>query len=439
MADKRLRALLVRCPEWNDAGERARLADAVQAEDAAAGVESGVPALLRSRSGAGMRKKHMLRLAYCWRYSSDCWSRKRGDGAPERKRRPAPAPGPAATTPSTSAADSGASAQRAQLALLPPHGASAAAAAADSALRDRTLQTAGAAEAQVMSSLIPLIRGATAAWEGPASLVAYGRVRGAGMTWRRVRSIHGALEVTHWLDAVVSLRLRALRAWRDTLGEEDQRAPAYTVDAAYHSPESELEAMRYILVHSSASTHIAAAAAALPDGSLTAQDAAWVCDFRAGHAAALGLVATGLAFVAQQRMEPLRSYLDAAEAVLVGMQRYFADSGAALGRRMVWTSATCEALGAAAGDREAANACMPPLVERLRLTRDDPNGARLLAMATTPLPRGEPPPRFALSTQTDSGLSGAAAALLRRLPPLHVPMAWPQAMQPVPHAQLQRA
>ncbi len=443
-SEKRLRALLVRCPEWNDAATRQRLADQLEAEDAAAGCDSGVPALLRARSGAAMRKQHMLCLAHCWRYRADCWSAKgksgsEGEAAPERKRsrtRPPAAP-PAVTQAERHAPCAADDAPGTRLALLPPGSGAHEAAAQPLALRDRTFQSSGMAEAQVMTSLVPLIRGATAAWEGPASSVAYARVGGAGLTWHRVRTVEGALEVTTWLDAVVAQRLRALRAWRDTLGEDAERAPAYTVDAAYNSPESELEAMRSILAQSSASTHTSAAAGARPDGSLLPQDAAWVVDFRAGHAAALGLVATGLAFIAQQRMEPLRAYLDAAEAVLCGMRRYTQASAASLVHRIRWTSATCESLGALAGDRAVAHACVPPLVHRLRLTGDDPEGARLLAMAAAVAPTGQPPQRFALVAR-DAALSDAAAALMRRQPPLEVPVV-EAPMRPLAQPLLQEA
>jgi hypothetical protein len=280
-----------------------------------------------------------------------------------------------------------------QLAVAPPRHH------APPRLPDRTFATLHAAEAQVLDLMLPCIGAAAAAWVGPSSREAYAREGGQGLTWLRVRTIEGALEVSFWLEAVCELRLRALRAWRDTLGEDGQRQLAYTVDAAFNSPESELEALRYILKCASASTHSAAAAVARPDGSMRPQDAAWVDDFRRGHAAALRLVADGHAFVARQRMEPLRSYLDVAEAVLEGMCRYTRHTARALRYRMTWTSETCVALGDAAGCRVTAAAAVAPLVARMRLVRDDEQGARLLALATTPPPRGRPPPPFELVAQ----------------------------------------
>jgi hypothetical protein len=193
------------------------------------------------------------------------------------------------------------------------------------------------------------------------------------------------------------LRLRTLRAWRDALGEDGQRSLAYTVDAAYNSPESELEAMRHGLGQALASIDTAAERLRRPDGSLSEPDAAWVHDYRTGNNAALALVANGMAFVTRQRMEPMHSFLDAAEAVLEGMCRYLCETSSALHLRVEWTSAICEALGAAAGCRLEAQATVPPLVMRMRLLDDDPLGSRLLALATTAPPPGEAPPRFVIS------------------------------------------
>ena len=81
LAEKRLRSLLSRCPEWNDAGVRQRLAAALEAEEALSGLSSGAVEVLRSHSSAHMRKHAMLRRAYCWRYKGDCWSvRNAGSG-----------------------------------------------------------------------------------------------------------------------------------------------------------------------------------------------------------------------------------------------------------------------------------------------------------------------------------------------------------------------
>jgi hypothetical protein len=266
-----------------------------------------------------------------------------------------------------------------------------------SPLYDRTYTTLHAANTQVMDLMVPHITAAAAALIGPSSYAAYARVGGRGMTWLRVRTIEGALEVTDWLGSVCGLRLRALRAWRDALGEDGQRSLAYCVDDAYNSPESELEALRHVLGHSSASIDAAAARLTLPDGTLREPDAAWVQDYRNGNNAALALVANGMAFVARQRMEPMHSFLAAAEAVLEGMCRYICDSRRALEQRLDWTSATSAAQGAAAGDWQEAQATVPPLVMRMRLLDDDAVGARLLALATTPPPLGEAPPRFAMA------------------------------------------
>jgi hypothetical protein len=346
----------------------------------------------------------------CRHYKSDCWSARAAPEASSSRKRACRRPAPNSTGSDAAPACT-------QLALAPPGWCGPFAAGgfdlsaagnaplactqlalhAPPALPDRTFATLHAAEAQVLDMMSPCIDAAAAAWAGPSSREAYAREGGRGLTWQRVRTIEGALEASNWLEAVCETRLRALRAWRDTLGEDGERQLAYTVDAAFNSPECELEALRHGLRQGSASTHAAAAALALPDGSLRPQDAAWVDDFRRGHAAALRLVADGHALVARQRMEPLRSYLDVAEAVLEGMQRYTRHAGRALRCRVAWTSETCVALGDAAGCRVAAASAVAPLVARMRLLQDDEQGARLLALATTPPPRGMPPPPFELA------------------------------------------
>ena len=274
LLEKRLRSLLARSPEWNDAAERQRLAAVLEAEEAACGDASGAVEVLRSHSCADMRKHAMLRLCHAWRYRSDCWTlRTGGSGERKRTRRPAPA-----------AVEAPPAGKRAALALT---------AVAEEVLADRTLTVLHAAHAQVHTLLTPLIDAASRAWTGPLSAVQYGRARGEGMTWLRVRSIEGALEVGCWLHSVIHQRLRGLRAWRATLSPEELRAPAYLCDAAYASPECELDALRTIVSHSRASTEHAAELARKPDGGLLAQHAAWVQDFVHGHAAVLSRACPG--------------------------------------------------------------------------------------------------------------------------------------------------
>ena len=399
-AEKRLRSLLVRCPEWGTK-ERLRLAAELEAEEEAAaggagGASGGVPELLRSRTSSNMRKGTMLGLAFRWRYKSDCWRARPNaaggaadGGAGGRKRaRHSSAKndstnGASNDTPPTLPQCSGALQLmvRRRFAAPPP-------------LYDRTYTTVHAAHSQVLELMSPHIAAAAAALAGPASYAAYSRVGGRGLTWLRVRTLDGALEVTEWLSAVCTLRLRALREWHEALGEDGRRTPAYMDGSSYNSPECELEAMRQVLCQARASTEEAAARQVLPDGTLAEPDAAWVYDYREGNTAALALVASGAAFVARQRMEPLHTFIAAAEAVLMGMCRYMSDSSRALQHRLEWTSATCVALGAAAGDRQVAQSTVPPLVRRMRLLDDDATGAGLLALARTPPPSGEAPPRF---------------------------------------------
>jgi hypothetical protein len=111
----------------------------------------------------------------------------------------------------------------------------------------------------------------------------------------------------------------------------------------------------------------------------------------------MAVITTAHAFVARQRMESLRCYLDASEAVLRGMIEYTCVAGRALQRRLAWVTAACEARGAAAGDRMATGAVAPPLALRLKMTAEDPEGVRLWAIANVQPPNGHPPARFSLA------------------------------------------
>ena len=381
LTEKRLRSLLSRCAEWHDAGERARLAAALEAEEAAGGDSSGAVEVLRSHSCADMRKHAMLCISHAWRYRSDCWSLRAGGGGERKRTRRAPPP---AAEPSS---------KRLAGEAQPPGGD----AVARWALAERTLTVSQAAQAQVHGLMVPLIRAAARAWTGPHSAVQYGRARGAGMTWARVRTIEGAAEVSVWLRDVYAQRLAGLRSWREALSDDALRQPAYLCDAAFVSPESELEALRYILSQSRASTHAFAAACRQADGGLLPQHAAWVHDFDLGHQAVLGLVGAACSFVAAQRMESLRTFLHAAEAVLASLRDYTACNIDALQQRLDWTAEAAAAQGAAAGCRLQARAALPPLVQRLRLTGDNEHGARLLALASQPPPRGAPLPPFVIA------------------------------------------
>jgi hypothetical protein len=115
---------------------------------------SGAVEVLRSHSSAHMRKHAMLRLAFCWRYRSDCWTA-RGGGCGERMR------------PRRPAADK-------HVAL------------SDAALGDRTLTVSQAAQAQLQCFLAPHVAEATRAWTGPHSAVQYGRVHGEGALFKEV-------------------------------------------------------------------------------------------------------------------------------------------------------------------------------------------------------------------------------------------------------------
>jgi len=390
LTEKRLRSLLSRCAEWNDEAERLRLAAALEAEEAQCGTTSGAVEVLRSHSCADMRKRAMLCLAHRWRYRSDCWSERRHCGAPASasapnrpRKRAAPDDG-RVTGAKQLALGSAAAAARPQQTTLP--------------LKDRTFVMHAAANSYVLGMMTTYITAAARAWTGPMSAAHYGRARGEGMTWLRVRSIEGALEVAHWMRGVCSMRMFGMRAWRDTLSSEDLRVPAFMCDAAHNCPWSELEALRYATSQGRASTHGVAEALRASMGTLRAQDEAWVADFDQGHHAVMSMIAAAHAFIAAQRMEPLRVYLDAAEAVLGGVLRYAEQCIVSLQERVDWTSEAAAAQGPAAGLQSEARARVPPLVERLRLTEDCEHGVALLALARTPPPKGAPLQRFTLTT-----------------------------------------
>jgi len=392
--DRRLRALLARCPEWNDPVERERLA-------ATLGEGCGTAALLRDHRSSAMRKEHMFRLASHWRYRSDCWSL-HNDATDVRGRRSRRS---AAFAPTTAAVAMQQQRQAAAAAVIP--------------LFDRTYTTEEVALGQVMDLMLPLSSTAVCAWRGPHSAVQYGRALGAGvrarvvhiaaclllltahailqMTWRRVRSIEGALEVAQWLEKVCRLRLQALRAWRDRLGEDGLRVPAYTVSAAYSSPESELNALRYIVSHSRASTHTAIDSVRLPDGCLLAQDAAWLHDYDISFTAVIAMLDRAQALIVRERWTAMRTYMYAAEGVIDCMRIFMRNGKEALEQRLDWVTEAAMSQGPAAGDRQQAQAALAPLVERLRLTSDDEFGAHLIGLSTTPPPLGEPLPPFVLA------------------------------------------
>ena len=384
--EKRLRSLLARCPEWNDPAERQRLAATLEAEELLSGESSGAVEVLRSHSCANMRKRAMLCLAHRWGYKGDCWSTREGVGPAPEARRSRKRTAPDAEPRSDSGKQLMLAPQRLQQTTLP--------------LRDRTFIMHRAAQSHVLEVMTPHITAAARAWTGPHSAVHYGRARGEGMTWLRVRAIEGAVEVSQWMASLCRTRLGALRAWRETLSSEELRTPAYFSDAAFNSPESELEALRYITGQAYASTHGVADAQLAVMGTLRAQDAAWVHDFDCGYENALAMIGAAHAFVATQRMEPLRLYLEASEAVLGGIVQYAEATGASLRIRQEWTSDAAATQGPAAGLRSEAQARVPPLVERLRLTGDSEHGVALLALATTPPPRGTPPQRFELAKLT---------------------------------------
>ena len=387
-ADRRLRGLLARCPEWSDPLERERLA-------ASLGEGCGTAALLRDHRSSAMRKEHMFCLVNLWRYRSDCWSLYRDEADVQRKR-----PRRSAASAPTTAAVAEQQQRRAASAAVVP-------------LFDRTYTTEEVALGQVMDLLLPHSGVAVSAWRGPNSAVQYGRVRGAGMTWRRVRSIEGALEVAQWLEQVCMLRLQALRAWRDRLGEEGLRVPAYTISSAYSSPESELNALRYIVSHSRASTHTAIDSVRQPDGFLLAQDAAWLHDYDVSFTAVIAMLDRAQALIVRERWSAMRTYMYAAEGVIDCMRIFMRNGKEALVQRMEWVTEAAMSQGEAAGDRQQAQAALAPLIERLRLTSDDEFGAHLIELSTTPPPLGEPLPPFVLAPppQLQAALQPAGASV----------------------------
>jgi hypothetical protein len=243
----RLRALLAACPEWNDGAARARLA-------AGAPSCAGLPELLAAKNCADMRKAHMLHLAHAWRYKSDCWSARAppgggggggaegadaaGAAAPSRKRVAAAPSADAAAA--TAAAPARCSARR-RRAPSPP---SAAPPLPLLLLHDRTFTTLGVARGAALARVAPLMTQACAGWEARASAAAFGAAGDVGMSWARLRAVQGAIDVCDCYAAFLDLRLAALRAWRDTLDEEALRAPAYSSEATYATPDCELDAHR---------------------------------------------------------------------------------------------------------------------------------------------------------------------------------------------------
>ena len=333
----------------------------------------------------------MLRLAHAWRYRSDCWAvRESGSGERKRARRTS------ASTDEVADADASPRDKRAVASLA--------------ALADRTLTVSQAAQAQMHSHLAPFIAASAHAWTGPQSAREFGRASREGMTWLRVRWMDGALEVSDWLRGVFVQRLQGLRAWRATLDEATLHAPSYLCDHAYGVLESEFEVLRIIANQSRNLTDANTERVRQEDGGLLPQHAAWAQDFHEGHAAVMAMLANARAFSAAQRTQPLRVFLDAAEAVLEGMSAYNRVAVESLQQRVQWTTEAAQAQGPAAGCRLQARAALPPLVQRLRLTGSDPDGARLLSLASQPPPLGAPLPRFMFAAAAGGGTRSARYA-----------------------------
>jgi hypothetical protein len=106
------------------------------------------------------------------------------------------------------------------------------------------------------------------------------------------------------------------------------------------------------------------AAALSASGALRATDAAWLLDFQHGHAAALTLLAAAEMLLSRERMGPLRTFLDVADAVLVALVAYVVRADTAFGNRLTWQRAMCAQLGAAAGCAATELAAVPWIVGR---------------------------------------------------------------------------
>ena len=374
LTEKRLRALLTRCAEWNDPTERQRLAAALETEEAMPGENNGVVELLRSNSSAKMRKLLMLRLAHCWHYKSDCWQLRpiAPDGEPKPKRS-APNPDPSER-------------YRRE---IEAH-----------ALSARPFTVLHSAHAHVLQLITPRVNTAAHFWAGASSRTQFERAQGVGMNWVRSFGIQGALEVSRWFIGVCEMRLKTLRAWRDSLSADSLRVVAYMADATYNTPSSELEAVRFMLLQSHEATHDAIPRLLQADGKLRPQDVAWIADYDTGHDNIMEMVGSLLAFISMQRLQPLGTFLEAAEAALIGLCYYTREITGALTARVEWTAALADQLGPAAGDKVLARAIIPPMVQRLRLNCRDEHSTRLLALATSVPPAGHPPVGFRVMMST---------------------------------------
>ena len=244
-------------------------------------------------------------------------------------------------------------------------------------LRDRAFHSFALVEASTFRALRPMIDKVCHAWAGTTCAAAFRASRGAGMSWARVRAIQGALEANTWLRRALLARQRALHAWRTTLDASDERELAYSVEVdRVMTPDIELDALRVLLRAGAAATQAAVAAATTAAGGARPEwCTAWMQDYREGHAAGDALVAVAQACLAQERLSPLRAYLNMADAVFVGMLRYTEEAEAQLRTRVAWQTAMCLQLGDAAGDAAVLLASTPPLLARLRLTQDGRLGA----------------------------------------------------------------
>ena len=370
------------------------LANALDADDddvaAAASSFTSLQSRGHSDDSSAVRQRMLLHAAYHLRYKSDCWTEcaaiGAGAGEPRRssRRRSASTHDPGEEKVQGRAKRTTLFVQHQQ---LQQH-------LVFSALFDRTYTCT--VHEQVRGLMMPHIVAAGHAWAGPLSAVQYGRVRGQGMTWLRVRAIEGAQSVARWLASVCALRLQALQSWRDAMGEAGGRRLAYTVDGAYNAPDSELDAISYVFWEARTATECIAEAQRQRDGVLKPQDSAWVQDYYDGHNSIIAMINVAHAQMAMVRMEPLRTYTAAAAAVLESLCVSMQTTVAGLAQRLDWITEAAVSQGAAAGDKAGAATMTPPMLLRLRLTTDCEQGTRLLELAHTPPPPGQPLPRFVL-------------------------------------------
>ena len=334
--EKKLRALLNKTVEWNNADSREALAaqcDAQPGDEAAA----DLAAALRAKSCASLRKAHLLRLCARWGYASDLWRFKegrRGDLPRSAPPRPmAPPPAPLELAAQTRAAGRAVAVGADMPAALLGHSRSAQAAAAaagaltvpqpgqwDYALFERSALEASstAAADHILSELRDKALQCAWKFEGAAAREAAQRLGSEHITPLVVDAL---TKVTRWLRNLMvewSQQHAAVLGWiRRISGPEHEEERATIAWVALTSPNAQWSLDGALqLIASLSQTSVAACVEKTKLPGISAAETEWLHEFGAGSLQGLEVTSRLQALLQQFKFAPLGAFLSVAARVL---------------------------------------------------------------------------------------------------------------------------